>query len=83
MATRHPASETTVHAVARHITLALEEAGISRLDAAKRTGIPRETFYRKVAGIGKPFDVDELDKIAGLLGTSVPELVADAMASAA
>lgn len=76
MATKNPNTDTTVSDVARHVVAVLEAAGISRLDASKRTGIPRETFYRKAAGNGKPFDVEELSRIAALVGLTVSDLIA-------
>lgn len=62
-------------AVARAVTTALDAAGMSRLDASERTGIPRSTFYRKCEGLGKPFDVVELAAIASLLGMSASALL--------
>jgi DNA-binding NtrC family response regulator len=78
MGTLNPSTDTTARDVASHIRRALEAARISRLEASERTGIPRSTFYRKVDGLGKPFDVDELAAVAGVLGTDVAGLLRDA-----
>jgi hypothetical protein len=64
-------------ALAAAITTALTDAGISRLEASKRTHIPRETFYRKCRA-GSPFDSDELAALADTLGITVSALVARA-----
>ena len=69
-------------ALAAAITAALDTAGISRLDASKETGIPRETFYRKCRG-GSAFDADELAAIGALLNVPVSDLIASAEARAA
>ena len=66
--------------VGQRVAAALEAAGISRLDASKKTDIPRETFYRKCRG-GSPFDVAELGRIAALLGCTVTDLVAEDVAA--
>jgi predicted transcriptional regulator len=76
-------SDTTVRAITHHVVALLKEADISRMEASRRTGIPRETFYRKASGQGKPFDVEELARIGSLVGLTVAEIVAGAAERAA
>lgn len=75
--------QPTRTALAAAVTGALAEAGVSRLEASERTGIPRSTLYRKCDGIGKAFDADELARLAALLGVTVSALVARAEEMAA
>lgn len=63
----------TVTGFSEAVVSALKDAGISRHDAAIRTNIPRESFYRKCRG-GSPFDSEEQKRIAALLGVKVSEL---------
>lgn len=83
MGTKSTTSDTTKARVAASVVAALTAAGISRLEASERTGIPRSTFYRKAEGAGKAFDVDELAAIAGILGTTPSEILARAEERAA
>lgn len=59
---------------ARAVNLALESAGKSQLSASEQTGIPRTTLLRRLSGVS-PFTVDELQRIADLLGVPVHSLI--------
>lgn len=56
--------------------------GLSYRDVQDRTGIPTTTLHRRLHGHA-PFTFNELDAIAGLLGTTVTAMVARAETSAA
>lgn len=74
--------QPTRPALAAAVVATLKDAGVSRLEASERTGIPRETFYRKCRA-GSPFDSDELALIALIVDTTVSDIVARAEKSAA
>jgi len=65
--------------IAANVSSALTTAGIPQRDAAKRTGIPLTTLSRRLTG-NSPFTIVELDLIAGLLGVTVSDLIAQAAA---
>jgi len=75
MATNTDTSRT----IAALVSAALREAGIPQRDAASRTGIPITTLSRRLTG-NSPFNTDELDLIADLLGVTVSDLIAQAAA---
>jgi transcriptional regulator with XRE-family HTH domain len=64
-----PSQTRVAKEVQRRITI----AGISFRDLATTTGIPRATLSRRLNGM-KAFDLDELDKIASVLGTTSLEI---------
>jgi Helix-turn-helix. len=61
--------------VAAAVSAALDHAGIKPHAAAAATGIPRTTLERRLSGIGKAFDLDELSLLANLLDISVIDLI--------
>jgi transcriptional regulator with XRE-family HTH domain len=61
-------------AVAAEIRRLLDERGISGRELARRTGIPSRTVAHKLAD-RTPFDVDDLQSIAGVLEVDVTELL--------
>lgn len=63
--------------IARHVQSLLNTRRISLREASRKTGIPHSTLDRRLRGI-TPFDIDELDRLADLLGTDVATLFADA-----
>lgn len=65
--------ENTSRGIATAVKLALKDAGISRRDAAERTGIPLTTLQRRLTG-ASPFLVTELAALASLTGTTVSAL---------
>lgn len=69
--------EATSKALAEAVKAALETAGVSRRDAAERTGIPLTTLQRRLTG-RSPFLVTELAVLASLTGTTVSALAATA-----
>lgn len=60
--------------VAKAVTEAMAAKGENTYSLADKTQIPRTTLRRKLAGTGKPIDVEELDLIAKALKTSVIKL---------
>lgn len=64
-------------ALAAATSEALMAAGISRRDAADRSGIPITTLQRRLTG-RSPLNAHELDTLATLAGTTVSALVARA-----
>jgi DNA-binding Xre family transcriptional regulator len=61
--------------VAACVVELLRDRGISHEDAADRTGIPYRTLRRRLANSGKPFDMNELGKVCGLLDLSIGALM--------
>jgi transcriptional regulator with XRE-family HTH domain len=60
--------------VAEQVTAKMEAAGLSQLGLSEKTGIARATLIRRLTG-RSPFQVDELEAIAGVLGISVGDLL--------
>lgn len=69
----HPNDDKT--RVAHAVSAMLRDRRISREAAAEQTGIPYRTLRRRLDGIGKGFDIDELAKIAKLLDVSITALI--------
>lgn len=69
----------TSKGIARAVSAALRDASIAQRDAAARTGIPLSTLSRRLTG-NSPFTVTELDLLAGLVGCTVSDFVAQAAA---
>ena len=69
----------TSRSIAANVSAALTTAGIPQRDAASRTGIPLTTLSRRLTG-NSPFTIVELDLIAGILGVTVSDLIAQAAA---
>jgi transcriptional regulator with XRE-family HTH domain len=61
--------------IAATVSAALREAGITQQRAARRSGIALATLERRLSGVGKPFDTDELERIADVLGLSIFDLI--------
>lgn len=72
------ASTTFPLRVARTVTDAMQVGGWSEKALAEKTGIPRVTLRRRLAG--SPFDVSELARIADALNTTVRELLGEVAA---
>lgn len=81
-----PAAATATTAAA--IKAALQRAGLSEAEAARRTGIPQTTLNRRLLGNPPGFTIAELSSLASLLGMDAsdllrqPETAADAEAVA-
>lgn len=69
-----PAAATTAAAAAA-IKAALQEAGLSEAEAARRTGIPQTTLNRRLVGNPPGFSIAELSSLASLLGMDVSDLL--------
>lgn len=69
-------TDTHSKALAEVVKIALADAGVSRRDAAARTGIPLTTLSRRLTG-NSPFLSTELAALASLAGTTVSALYAD------
>lgn len=65
--------------VAAEVSRLLGMAGISRVEAANRSGISPTTLDRRLTG-HSPFTVPELDVLAALLGVTVSDLFTKAAA---
>ena len=65
--------------MADRVRVAMETSGENPFSLASKTLIPRVTLIRKLGGAAA-FNVDELDALAGVLGTSVCEFVRDVAA---
>lgn len=66
--------ESASRGLARVISKALRDAGISQRDAAAKTGIPLTTLSRRLTG-ASPLLVTELHALASLVGVPVSRLV--------
>jgi predicted transcriptional regulator len=75
-------STPEARAVAASVSALLRDRAITHEDAAERTGIPYRTLRRRLSGVGKGFDIDELAKIARLLDIDVAALITYAEAAA-
>lgn len=69
-------------AVSASVSALLKDRDITHEAAAERTGIPYRTLRRRLAGVGKGFDIDELAAIARLLDVDVAALITYAEAAA-
>ena len=64
----------TTERIARAVSAALRDAGISQRTASSRTGIAINTLTRRLTGYS-PLNVAELAAIADLLDMTVAELI--------
>lgn len=53
----------------------LQESNLSVSETSRKTGIPYTTLYRRLNSGGRGLTVDETERLANTLGTSLPELV--------
>ena len=60
----------TSRGLARRVSKSLKDAGLTQRDVAKRTGLKLATLNSRLTG-AHPFNVVELDLIAGVLGVPV------------
>ena len=67
--------------VADAVTAMLRDRDITHEVAADRTGIPYRTLRRRLAGIGKAFDIDELAALGAMLDVSITALITYAEAT--
>lgn len=72
-----------VAAVAREVEKAIKDKGLTVLQVAESTLIPRVTLQRRLAGDPEGFRARELKLIATLLGCTVSEITAAAEAETA
>lgn len=75
-------STITSESVAASVRAAVEDAGLSQGELARRTGIARVTLNRRLAGRGRPFLVSELFVISQCVGVGIVELVTGGTATA-
>lgn len=68
-----PAAAAAATAVA--VRAAIESAGLSEVEAARRAGISQSTLSRRLLGNQPGFTVTELSLLAAVLGTDVSSLV--------
>ena len=76
-----PAAATAATAAA--IKAALQGAGLSEAEAARRTGIPQTTLNRRLVGNPPGFSIAELSPLASLLGMDVSDLLRQSETAAA
>ena len=74
--------DDTARGIARAVSEALREAGISQRDASAQTGIPLTTLTRRLTG-KSPFLTTELAELASILGTTVTTLITAGESAAA
>lgn len=65
--------QTPTTALAAVVRSAVEATDLTRKQVADTLGLPKVTFHRKYHGHA-PFTYPELVTLAGLLGTTVPDL---------
>jgi transcriptional regulator with XRE-family HTH domain len=70
-------SEQLSRAVAAEVRRRMDEHAVSAYALSKQTGIPQSSLSRKLNGPAS-FDFDDVQKIAGALGTDVTSLVSAA-----
>jgi transcriptional regulator with XRE-family HTH domain len=63
------------------VETAIAEAGQTHLGVSEATGIPRTTLLRRLKGQSS-FAVDELERIAEVIGVPVSQILAKAEAAA-
>ena len=68
-----PAAATADTAAA--VKAALDKAGLSEAEAARRTGIPQTTLNRRLVGNPPGFTIAELSSLASLLGIDTSDLL--------
>ena len=68
-------SAAAVAATAAAVRAAIERAGLSEVEAARRAGIPQSTLSRRLLGNPPGFTVTELSLLAAVLGTDASSLV--------
>ena len=64
-----------VAATAAAVKAAIERAGLSEVEAARRAGISQSTLSRRLLGNPPGFTVTELSLLAAVLGTDASSLV--------
>ena len=62
-------------ATAAAVKAAIERAGLSEVEAARRAGISQSTLSRRLLGNPPGFTVTELSLLAAVLGTDASSLV--------
>lgn len=65
----------TTAAIASAVSAALKARGIKLEDVVDATGISYGTLWRRLNGVGKAFDLDELALIARLLDMDLGALI--------
>ena len=73
-------SAAAVAATAAAVRAAIESAGLSEVEAARRAGIPQSTLSRRLLGNPPGFTVTELSLLAAVLGVEVGDLLRQAAA---
>lgn len=68
-------SAAAVAATAAAVRAAIERAGLSEVEAARRAGISQSTLSRRLLGNPPGFTVTELSLLAAVLGTDASSLV--------
>ena len=64
-----------VAATAAAVRAAIESAGLSEVEAARRAGISQSTLSRRLLGNPPGFTVTELSSLASLLGVHASSLI--------
>lgn len=61
--------------IAARVRAAIDEKNLAYTTVGEDAGIPKTTFERRIKGIN-PFDTDQLDAVAAVLGMTPEQLVA-------
>ena len=68
-------SAAAVAATAAAVRAAIESAGLSEVEAARRAGISQSTLSRRLLGNPPGFTVTELSSLAAVLGVDASSLI--------
>ena len=66
--------------VANEVRVALTRLHMSQAALAEQIGMPKSALSRRLTG-EKPFDINEITKVADVLGVPLDQLVADRIVS--
>lgn len=68
--------------IAARVLAAIDEKNLAYTAVGEAAGIPKSTFERRIKGLN-PFDTDEIDAVARVLGMAPEDLVAPRSQAAA
>jgi len=80
MRVAEPVAETTAQAVGHRVKAEMDRQSIRQTAVAKRLKKSQQAVSRRINGV-IPFDVEELEIVARLLGVPVSSFVADEVAA--
>lgn len=68
-------NEALARRIADEVRATMADKRISQRDLAQAANLPLVTLSRRLSGVSKPFDIEELARVAEALGLSVVEIV--------